>query len=175
MKINIKGIKVFKSLIFYDKRGSFKEVYKKKLLPNKKLIFDCVSNSKKNVLRGLHLQTKNSQAKFLTVIKGKIFDVLVDLRKDSKTFGKYFAITLSDRLSYSSIYIPEGFAHGVCALEKENIVYYRCSNYRQKNYEIGISWSDKDLKIKWPIKKPILSNKDSKNISFKEYCKNFIS
>jgi dTDP-4-dehydrorhamnose 3,5-epimerase len=175
MKINIKGIKVFKSLIFYDKRGSFKEVYKKKLLPNKKLIFDCVSNSKKNVLRGLHLQTKNSQAKFLTVIKGKIFDVLVDLRKDSKTFGKYFAVTLSDRLSYSSIYIPEGFAHGFCGLEKENIVYYRCSNYRQKNYEIGISWSDKDLKIKWPIKKPILSIKDSKNISFKEYCKNFIS
>ena len=175
MKINIKGIKVFKSLIFYDNRGSFKEVYKKKLLPNKKLIFDCVSNSKKNVLRGLHLQTKNSQAKFLTVIKGKIFDVLVDLRKNSKTFGKHFSITLSDKLSYSSIYIPEGFAHGFCALEKENIVYYRCSNYRQKNYEIGISWSDKDLKIKWPIKKPILSNKDSKNISFKEYCKNFIS
>ncbi len=175
MKINIKGIKVFKSQIFYDNRGSFKEVYKKKLLPNKKLIFDCVSNSKKNVLRGLHLQTKNSQAKFLTVIKGKIFDVLVDLRKDSKTFGKYFAITLSDRLSYSSIYIPEGFAHGFCAPEKENIVYYRCSNYRQKKYEIGISWSDNDLKIKWPIKKPILSNKDSKNISFKEYCKNFIS
>ena len=175
MKINIKGIKVFKSLIFYDNRGSFKEVYKKKLLPNKKFIFDCVSNSKKNVLRGLHLQTKNSQAKFLTVIKGKIFDVLVDLRKDSKTFGKHFSITLSDRLPYSSIYIPEGFAHGFCTLEKENIVYYRCSNYRKKKYEIGISWSDKDLKIKWPIKKPILSNKDSKNISFKEYCKNFIS
>ena len=175
MKINIKGIKVFKSQIFYDNRGSFKEVYKKKLLSNKKLIFDCVSNSKKNVLRGLHLQTKNSQAKFLTVIKGKIFDVLVDLRKNSKTFGKHFSITLSDRLSYSSIYIPEGFAHGFCTLEKENIVYYKCSHYRQKNYEIGISWSDKDLKIKWPIKKPILSNKDSKNISFKEYCKNFIS
>jgi dTDP-4-dehydrorhamnose 3,5-epimerase len=76
MKINIKGIKIFKSKIFYDKRGSFKEVYKKKLLPNKELIFHCVSSSKKNVLRGLHLQTKNSQAKFLTVIKGKIFDVL---------------------------------------------------------------------------------------------------
>jgi dTDP-4-dehydrorhamnose 3,5-epimerase len=173
MKINIKGIKVFKSPTFYDNRGSFKEVFNKKKLPRKKLIFDCVSNSKKNVLRGLHLQTKNSQAKFLTVIKGRIFDVLVDLRKDSKTFGKYFSITLSDRLSYSSIYIPEGFAHGFCCLDKENIVYYGCSNYRQRNYEIGILWNDKDLKIKWPIKKPILSKKDSKNISFKEYCNNY--
>ena len=174
MKINIKGIKIFKSKIFYDNRGSFKEVYKNNLLPNKKLIFDCMSNSKKNVLRGLHLQTKNSQAKFLTVIKGKIFDVLVDLRKNSKTFGKHFSIYLSNE-SYCSIYIPEGFAHGFCSLDKENIVYYGCSNYRQKDYEIGILWNDKDLKIKWPIEKPILSDKDSKNISFKEYCKNFIS
>jgi dTDP-4-dehydrorhamnose 3,5-epimerase len=144
MKINIKGIKIFKSKIFYDRRGSFKEVYKENLLPNKKLIFDCMSNSKKNVIRGLHLQTKNSQAKFLTVIKGKIFDVLVDLRKNSKTFGKHFSIYLSNE-SYCSIYIPEGFAHGFCSLDKENIVYYGCSNYRQKDY------------------------------SFKEYCKNFIS
>jgi len=174
MKTNIKGIKIFKTKIFYDNRGSFKEVYKKKLLPNKKFIFDCVSNSKKNVLRGLHLQTINSQAKFLSVIKGEIFDVLVDLRKNSKTFGKNFSIHLSNK-SYSSIYIPEGFAHGFCCLETENIVYYGCSNYRQKDSEIGILWNDKDLKIKWPIKEPILSDKDSKNISFKEYCKNFIS
>jgi dTDP-4-dehydrorhamnose 3,5-epimerase len=175
MKINIKGVKIFKSKIFYDNRGSFKEVYKEKLLPNKKFIFYCFSNSKKNVLRGLHLQTKNPQEKFLTVVKGKIFDVLVDLRKNSKTFGKYFSIILSNQSSYSSIYIPEGFAHGFCCLDKENIVYYGCSNYRQKDYEIGILWNDKDLKVKWPIKKPILSDKDSINISFKEYCKNFIS
>ena len=172
MKINIKGIKIFKSKIFYDSRGSFKEIYKEKLLPNKKLIFDCVSNSKKNVIRGLHLQSKNSQAKFLTVIKGKIFDVLVDLRKNSKTFGKHFSIYLSNE-SYCSIYIPEGFAHGFCSLDKENIIHYGCSNYRQKDYEIGILWNDTDLKIKWPIKKPILSNKDSKNISFKEYCNKY--
>ena len=175
MKINIKGIKVFKSQIFYDNRGSFKEVYKKNYYLIKNLYSTVFQVLKKNVLRGLHIQTINSQAKFLTVIKGKIFDVLVDLRKNSKTFGKHFSITLSDRLSYSSIYIPEGFAHGFCALEKENIVYYGCSNYREKNHEIGILWNDKDLRIKWPIKKPILSDKDSKNISFEEYCKNFIS
>ena len=94
---------------------------------------------------------------------------LVDLRKNSKTFGKYFSIILSNN-SYSSIYIPEGFAHGFCTLGKENIIYYMNSNYREKNYEIGILWNDKNLKIKWPIKKPILSEKDSKNIPFEEYC-----
>jgi dTDP-4-dehydrorhamnose 3,5-epimerase len=170
MKINIKGIKIFKSKIFYDNRGFFKEVYKKKLLSNKKLIFDCVSSSKQNVLRGLHLQTKNSQAKFVTVIKGKIFDVVVDLRKNSNTFGKHFSIILSNKSTYSSIYIPEGFAHAFCGLERENIVYYSCSNYRERKNEIGIVWNDKDLKIKWPIKEPILSKKDLNNISFQEYC-----
>ena len=172
MKSTIKGIKIFKSNIYKDKRGYFKEVYKKKKLKNQQLIFHCTSSSKKNVLRGLHLQTKNSQAKFLTVIKGRVFDVLVDLRKNSKTFGKYYSIILSNQ-SYSSIYIPDGFAHGFCGLDKENIVYYLCSEYREKNYEVGILWNDKDLSIKWPIKKPILSIKDQKNISFEEYCNNY--
>ena len=121
------------------------------------------------MLRGLHIQIKNSQAKFLTVLKGKIFDVLLDLRKNSKTFGMHFSIILSNQ-SYSSIYIPEGFAHGFCGLDNENIVYYGCSKYREMSHEIGIIWNDADLNIKWPIKKPILSKKDSHNISFKEYC-----
>jgi dTDP-4-dehydrorhamnose 3,5-epimerase len=172
MKIKIRGIKIFKSKVYKDSRGSFNEVYKKKNLSKKDLIFHCTSSSKKNVLRGLHLQTKNPQAKFLTILKGSIFDVAVDLRKNSNTFGKHFSITLSNK-SYSSIYIPEGFAHGFCSLDKENIIYYSCSNYREKDKEVGILWDDKDLKIKWPIKNPILSQKDSQNISFREYCKIF--
>ena len=172
MKIKIKGIKIFKSKIFFDKRGYFQEVYKKKKISSKELVFDCLSNSKKNVIRGLHLQTKNPQGKFLTVLKGKIFDVLLDLRKNSKTFGKHFSIYLTNN-SYCSIYIPKGFAHGYCCLEKENIIYYSCTNYREKNYEIGIAWNDKDLNIHWPIKKPIISLRDKKNFSFKEYCQNF--
>jgi dTDP-4-dehydrorhamnose 3,5-epimerase len=173
MQSKIKGIKIFKNNIFYDNRGSFREIYKKKKLKiNKELLFSCLSISKKNVIRGLHLQTKNSQAKFLTVVKGKIFDVALDLRKNSRTFGKHFSIYLSDK-SYSSIYIPKGFAHGFCSLDKENIVYYGCTNYQEKKNEIGILWNDTDLKIKWPIKKPILSKKDKKNILFKEYCKNY--
>ena len=166
------GIKIFKTEIFKDKRGFFREIYKKNLIKNANFIFDCLSISKKNVLRGLHIQTKNSQAKFLTVIKGEIFDVAVDLRKKSKNFGKYFSINLSSK-NYSSIYIPEGFAHGFCCLDKENIVYYQNSNYRNKNNEIGILWNDPDINIKWPIKNPILSVKDKKNFSLKEYSNNF--
>jgi dTDP-4-dehydrorhamnose 3,5-epimerase len=166
------GIKIFKTDIFKDNRGSFREIYKKNLIKNTNFIFNCLSISKKNVLRGLHIQTKNSQAKFLTVIKGEIFDVVVDFRKKSKTFGRYFSIKLSNK-NYCSIFIPEGFAHGFCCLDKENIVYYCNSNYRDKNSEIGILWNDPDIKIKWPIKNPILSIKDQNNFSFKEYLNNY--
>jgi dTDP-4-dehydrorhamnose 3,5-epimerase len=166
------GIKIFKSEAFKDNRGSFREVYKKKNIKKENLIFHCLSISKKNVLRGLHIQTRNSQAKYLTVIKGEIFDVMVDLRKKSKNFGRYFSINLSSK-NHCSIYIPEGFAHGFCCLDKENIVYYCSSNYRDKNNEIGILWNDPDINIKWPIKNPILSIKDKKNLSLKEYCKIF--
>ena len=172
MKNKISSIKIFKSDIYKDNRGFFKEVYKKNVIKNKELIFNCTSSSKKNVLRGLHTQIKNPQAKFLTVLKGKIFDVVLDLRKKSKTFGMHSSITLSNQ-SYSSIYIPEGFAHGFCGLDNENIVYYGCSKYREIDHEIGIKWNDQDLNIKWPIKKAILSKKDSHNISFKEYCNKY--
>ena len=168
MKIKIKGINLYKSKINKDSRGYFTEIYKKKLL-KKNFIFHCLSSSKKFVLRGLHLQIKNSQAKFITVVSGKIFDVAVDLRRNSKTFGKFFKITLPYK-SYNSIYIPEGFAHGFCGLSKNNIIYYCCSNYREKRHEVGILWNDKDLKIKWPLKNPILSKKDQNNITFREYC-----
>jgi dTDP-4-dehydrorhamnose 3,5-epimerase len=168
------GIKVFKNQIHKDKRGHFREIYKKNSLNSKELIFDCMSVSKKNVIRGLHIQVKNSQAKFLTVIKGRIFDVVLDLRKNSKTFGKYFSIELSVN-NYSSIYIPEGFAHGFYTLDKENIIFYSCSNYRSKDNEVGILWNDKSININWPTKNPVISKKDNKNISFKEYCKKYIT
>lgn len=172
MKIKIKGITLYKSKINKNSRGYFTEIYKKKLI-KKNFIFHCLSSSKKFVLRGLHLQSKNPQAKFITVISGKIYDVAVDLRKNSKTLGKHFIITLPHK-SYNSIYIPEGFAHGFCGLNKNNIIYYCCTNYREKDHEIGILWNDKDLNIKWPIKKPILSKKDQNNITFKEYCAQYI-
>ena len=129
-----------------------------------------MSFSKKNVIRGLHLQTKKSQGKFISVIKGKIFDVAVDLRKSSKTFGRYYKSILSEK-NCRSIYIPPGFAHGFCTLEKENYVIYSCTNYRDKNSEVGIKYNDKILNIKWPVKNPIISSKDKNNLDFNQFVK----
>jgi len=121
-----------------------------------------MSKSRKNVIRGLHMQKKIQQDKFISVVKGRIFDVVLDLRKKSRTYGKHFSITLSDKNS-KSLFIPAGFAHGFCGLEKENIVFYGCTNYRSKRNEIGILWDDKKLKIKWPVKNPSISKKDKNN------------
>ena len=162
------GLKVIKGVNHYDSRGFFRETYKNSIFNKKKFIFWCLSKSKKKVIRGLHLQVKKQQGKFVSVVQGKIFDVALDLRKNSKTFGKYFTIILSNKNS-TSLFIPEGFAHGFCALEKENLVFYGCTNYRSKRDEVGILWNDKVLKIKWPIRKPIISRKDRKNITLEKF------
>ena len=133
-------------------------------------IRQSIAYSKKNVIRGLHLQTKNSQGKFISVIKGKIFDVVVDLRKNSKTFGMHISTIISEKNS-KSIFIPPGFAHGFCSLANENYVVYSCTKYREKKYEIGIKYNDKDLNIRWPIKNVIISKKDKNNLSFEEFRK----
>jgi len=169
IKTKIPGLKILKSKNFYDSRGFFREVFKKKLIKNH-FIFGCLSKSKKNVLRGLHLQTKFSQEKLVTVLKGKIFDVVIDLRKNSKTFGKSFSITLSAN-NPRSLIVPRGCAHGFLGLDKENIIYYLCDNYRSKKHEIGINWDDKDIAIKWPTKNPKISAKYKKNLSFEIYKK----
>ena len=155
------GLKIIQSKNYRDSRGFFKEDFKKKFFKDQKFVFGCTSTSKKNVVRGLHLQTKFSQEKYISVLKGAIFDVAVDLRKSSKTFGKHFKIILSDD-NAKSLFIPAGFAHGFLGLKKENIIYYYCTNYRSAKHEIGLLWNDKDLKIKWPIneQKIILSGKD---------------
>ena len=167
IKTKIKNLLIVKTNIYKDHRGFFKEVEKSRIL-KKKFIFDCVSFSKKNTLRGLHLQKENSQAKLITVVNGKILDVVVDLRKKSKTYGKYFSIEMSHKSDFS-LFIPEGFAHGFMCLSKTCTVYYKCTNYRHQKSEITLKWNDKDLKIKWPTKKPILSKKDKNGMSFAEY------
>ena len=168
-KTKFKDLLIYEKDTFNDKRGYFRELFLQKHFKTK-FPFDVMSYSKKNVLRGLHLQLKNSQAKLITVLHGKIFDVCVDCRKNSKTFGKFFSIELSDK-NNKSLFIPEGFAHGFCALSNEVILHYKCSKYRNANSETGILWNDKSLGIKWPIKKIIISAKDKKNISFEELKK----
>ena len=159
LKTKINGPKILKTKIYKDSRGFLKEVYKKNILNKVEFPFDVMSHSKKNVLRGLHIQTTNSQAKIITVTHGKIFDVAVDLRKNSKSFGKYVSLIISDKDDFS-FYIPEGFAHGFLCLSKDCTINYKCSNYRIPRSEKTLSWNDPDINIKWGIKNPLLSNKD---------------
>ena len=159
------GLYVFTGKRFNDKRGFLREIFKEKIL-NKKLKFTIVSSSKKNVLRGLHYQNNKPQDKFITVIKGRILDVVVDIRKNSKTYGKHFKIELSE-FNSKILFVPKGFAHGFLGLEKENIVVYSLSEYRNKKGEKSLLWNDEKLKIKWGIKKPIISSKDKNAELFK--------
>jgi dTDP-4-dehydrorhamnose 3,5-epimerase len=170
IKTKISGLKILKTKIFKDKRGFLKEIFRKEVVNNKNFPFDIYSSSKKNVLRGLHIQTKDPQAKIITVTHGKIFDVAVDLRKKSKTYGKFFGIIISDSDDFS-FYIPAGFAHGFVCLSKKCTIYYKNSKYRSPNYEVSVAWNDANLNINWPVKNPVLSSKDKNGLSFKEFKK----
>ena len=170
VKKKFKNLFLLKHSKFKDKRGYFKEILRENKI-NTNFPFIVMSYSKKNVIRGLHLQTKKTQGKFVSVIKGKIFDVAVDLRKNSKTFGKYYSCILSEN-NNTSIYIPPGFGHGFQALENDNYVIYNCTKYRDKNSEVSINCNDKILNINWPLNKKILSKKDANAMSFTKYLKN---
>ena len=172
IKTKFKGLLIIKRPTYVDSRGFLRELFEQKKF-KKKFVFDYFSLSKKNVIRGLHLQYKDPQTKIITVISGKIFDVVLDCRENSKTFGKYFTIKISSKDNVS-LYIPEGFAHGFCSLADNTILHYKNSDYRNKNYDMGILWNDKDLDIKWPIKKPLISSKDKKNLSFNEFLNSII-
>ena len=169
IKTKFKDLFIIQNKPYKDKRGYFKELIREEKI-NKKFPFIVMSFSKKNVVRGLHLQKKKSQGKFVSVIKGKIFDIAVDLRKNSKTFGQYYQCTLSEKNS-KSVYIPPGFAHGFQALENENYIIYSCTQYRHSTSEKVIQFNDKELNIKWPLKKIIISKKDNKAMSLKQFMK----
>ena len=168
IKTKVKDLLVIKNNNNVDKRGSLREIFNKKIL-NKKFVFEFCTTSKANTLRGFHFQHKFQQAKFVNVLKGKILDCVIDLRKNSKTFGKTFKIILSDKNSLS-LYIPEGFAHAYFSYEKINIIYYKLTNYYKPRFESGINLLDKKLKINWPKKKYSISEKDKKLKSFKSFC-----
>jgi len=164
-------LKLYKANLYSDSRGYLREIFKKKNL-QKNLIFHYFAKSKKNVFRGFHFQSKNQQEKLVSVLEGAIIDICVDLRKNSKTFGKIFKVLLSEK-NQKSIFIPKGFAHGYFTLKKFNLVYFQNSNYRNKNQEKGILWNDIDLNLKLPIKKPLISKKDKLNISLKQFLKKY--
>tara|TARA_B100000900_G_C20265249_1_gene587693 strand:- start:97 stop:636 length:540 start_codon:yes stop_codon:yes gene_type:complete len=169
MRTAIKGLVVIERKKHKDHRGYLMEMFQEKII-GKKFKFQILSKSKKNVLRGLHFQLKKPQAKYISVIKGKILDVVVDLRKNSKTFGKVYKIILSEK-NCKSIFIPAGFAHGFLTLEKENIIHYSCTEYRSIGNEFSLLYNDPELKIKWPKTKFIITKKDLEAKKLKELFK----
>ena len=165
----IEGLYVIKPTVYEDERGFFLENYNKKdfkeLGITNEFVQDNHSKSKKGVLRGLHFQLKNPQAKLVRVTKGKVFDVAVDLRKNSNTYGKYYGVILSDE-NKLQLFIPKNFAHGFLVLSEEAEFIYKCDDYYNPNDESGIIWNDSKININWPleliggIEKIVQSDKD---------------
>tara|TARA_B100001093_G_C26825541_1_gene1013825 strand:- start:296 stop:832 length:537 start_codon:yes stop_codon:yes gene_type:complete len=171
-KTKFKDLLIIKQKNNLDPRGSLRETFNKKIFKHNKFVFEYCTLSKINSLRGFHFQYKFQQAKYVNVLKGKILDCVIDLRKNSKTFGKVFKIILSDK-NCLSLYIPKGFAHAYYSFEKLNIVYYKLTNYYKPEFESGVNVLDKNLKIKWPHKKLLISKKDRKLISLKDFLINY--
>ena len=166
-KTTFKDLFIVKQRNNKDKRGNLRETFNNKIL-KKNFVFNYCTTSKKNVLRGFHFQSKNKQSKYVNVLKGKILDVVIDLRRSSKTFGKSFKIVLSKENALG-LFIPKGFAHAYLSLEKENIIYYQLDNYYYPKFESGIIYDDPTVKIKWPKRKFIVSKKDKKLLTFKKF------
>ena len=162
-KTPIDGLLIIEPKVFADPRGMFYEVYSESKYNEHgipRFGQDNHSVSKQGVLRGLHYQVNSGQDKLVRVTQGEIFDVAVDIRKRSPTYGKWWGLSLSETNNLQ-LYIPVGFAHGFCVLSESAEVLYKCSDYYSPEDERGILWDDPDLAIDWPIKGPILSEKDA--------------
>ena len=166
----IPDVKIIEPTVFSDERGFFMETWNQKqfeeLVTGKPTVFvqDNHSKSKKGILRGLHYQTKNTQGKLVRVVSGEVFDVAVDIRKGSPTYGQWVGEYLSAE-NKRQLWIPEGFAHGFYVTSDEAEFVYKCTNYYDPKSELSIKWDDESLNILWPNKEfPILSLKDSNGI-----------
>ncbi len=162
---SLKGVLIIEPRVFKDSRGFFMETYNQNKYQksgiNRRFVQDNLSYSLRDTLRGLHFQIKHPQAKLVQVITGEIFDVAVDIRKGSPTFGKWTGVILSDQ-NKRQLFIPEGFAHGFCVLSETAHFLYKCSDFYAPDDEGGIIWSDPDIGIAWPVKNPVISEKDKR-------------
>ncbi len=157
----IEGLKIFELDVFGDERGFFVEKYNEsrfsEYLEGVSFVQDNLSKSAKGVLRGLHFQTKPfKQGKLVSVVSGRVFDVAVDIREGSQTYGEHFSIELSEpvfndgKWTWQQFYIPEGFAHGFLSLEDDTLFSYKCTNYYAPEHDAGVMWNDEDIAIEWP-------------------------
>ncbi|MBW1835952.1 MAG: dTDP-4-dehydrorhamnose 3,5-epimerase [Deltaproteobacteria bacterium] len=160
---SLKGVLIIEPDIFSDNRGFFLETFNQNRYAEygiaRTFVQDNLSFSVKGTLRGLHFQNQHPQAKLVQAIAGEVFDVAVDIRPGSDTFGRWEGIHLSDQ-NKRQLFIPEGFAHGFCVLSETAHFLYKCTDFYTPDDEGGIIWSDPDIAIDWPIKKPIVSDKD---------------
>jgi dTDP-4-dehydrorhamnose 3,5-epimerase len=170
----IKGLYIIEPNVFGDHRGYFMEAYNKKDFTEHGLTMNFVqdneSKSGKGVLRGLHFQTKHAQGKLVRVTRGEVFDVAVDLRKGSPTFGRWEGVLLSEE-NKKMFYVPEGFAHGFLVLSDEAVFNYKCTDYYSPEHDSGLLWNDPDVGIAWPlegIEELLLSDKDKNQKALKE-------
>ena len=177
-KLDIPEVILVETHSFSDDRGFFLESFKESIFThngiNTRFVQDNFSHSVKGVLRGLHYQKNpKAQAKLVIALRGEIFDVAVDIRKNSPTFGKWVGEILSEN-NHKLLYIPEGFAHGFCVISEEADVLYKVSSEYSPEHEEGIIWNDHEINIIWPTDKPILQEKDSKLPLLKNTNNNFI-
>jgi dTDP-4-dehydrorhamnose 3,5-epimerase len=162
-KTPLEGLLVIEPRVFNDSRGYFYESFQQERYAQAGLplfVQDNVSHSSANTLRGLHFQQPRAQGKLVWVSQGSVWDVVVDIRASSPTFGQWFSITLTDK-NHTQLFIPPGFAHGFCVISENAIFHYKCTDYYAPECERGIRWDDPKLNIPWPVNNPILSAKDS--------------
>jgi dTDP-4-dehydrorhamnose 3,5-epimerase len=176
-KTFIEGLLVLKPKVFEDPRGYFFESYNQKVLEEiglkENFVQDNQSLSQKGVLRGLHMQAPpHAQGKLVRVIKGAVLDVVVDVRKKSPTYGKYFSIELNEQ-NKTMFWVPAGFAHGFLTLQDNTIFHYKCTEYYNKESEACIFWNDKDINVNWNVENPTLSAKDVTGTPFKDFVSPF--
>lgn len=176
-KTPIKGLLEITPNKFHDSRGYFFEVFSQNKFKeagiSTQFVQDNQAFSPKGILRGLHLQLDPfAQGKLVTVLSGRVLDVVVDLRKGSDSYGKSYSVEL-DSENQKMLYIPEGFAHGYLTLA-ETLFFYKCTNFYNKESESGVLWNDPDLGIDWNIKDPIISDKDLKLPTFEEFTRNYL-
>lgn len=175
VKTPIEGVLLIKPKVFGDNRGYFVETWQKKRYEEAGIDFPFVqdnhSKSTKGILRGLHFQKKHPQGKLVTVSLGEVFDVAVDIRKDSPTFGKWFGAILSDK-NQQQLWIPPGMAHGFVVLSEVAHFHYKCTDYYHPDDEGSIKWDDPEIGIDWPIDfEPLVSSKDGVAHSFNDLKK----
>jgi dTDP-4-dehydrorhamnose 3,5-epimerase len=167
----LRGLKLIQPAVHQDARGYFLELHNERRFAEiglpEALVQDNLSFSRRGVLRGLHFQTPGWQGKLVSVVRGEVFDVAVDLRRDSPTFGQWHGLTLSEG-NHLQLWIPRGFAHGFCVTSDEALVLYKCSAFYEPAQEHTLLWNDPDLGITWPVSGPLVSDKDARGRRLRE-------